>query len=144
MSWHCFLMGIQCWCLFAHWMNQFWKFPYFIYVYMIYALFLTQIQWSLWLCNHEGVQVHHLIWVSSAINFYFAFNWNGYFTIRANIVAIYNMGIIRMDFSFHMLLKDKYSWNTLRDKILQLYKVLKYYFTLTNSVIFECEFQNAF
>jgi hypothetical protein len=48
-----------------------------------------------------------MIWVLSAIDFYFAFNQNGYFTIRDNIIAIYDMGIIRMDFSFCMLLKDK-------------------------------------
>jgi hypothetical protein len=47
-----------------------------------------------------------MIWVWSAIEFYFTFNWNGYFALRNNIITIYNMGIIRTDFSIHMLLKE--------------------------------------
>jgi len=46
-----------------------------------------------------------MIWVWSAIDFYFAFNWDDYFTIRDNIIALYDMGIIRMDVSIYTLLK---------------------------------------
>ena len=85
--------------------------------------FSTRIQWSLWLCNHGGVWAHHMIWVLSAIDFYFALNRNGYFTIRDNIIAIYDMGTIRMHFWIHIQIffNTLYDWRILSHNVFQPY-----------------------
>jgi len=81
-------------------------------------------------------------WVLSAIDFYYAFNQNGYFTIRDNIIAIYDMGTIRMHFSnITKLVSVKIYFNTLYNWWILSCHVFQPYlsFNSTESVQFQIE-----